>query len=73
MEIELCRCNWQIPGVDALPYHRHAYTGRLVGSGRYFEIGPFKGEEIQMMEMDQEKIYVSVDWKKIARAVIKER
>lgn len=67
MEIILCRCNFDIPGVEELPLHHHAYTGRLVGSGRYFDRGPFTGQEIEMLEMDQEKIHIHVDWKKVAK------
>lgn len=69
MEIILCECNFNIPGVKRLPLHRHAYTGRMVGSGRYIETGPFKGQEIEMFEADPYTIHIHVDWKKVAREI----
>jgi hypothetical protein len=67
MEIVLCECNFDIPGVERLPPHHHAFTGNMVGSGRYFEIGPFKGQEIEMFETEPYTIHIHVDWKKVAR------
>lgn len=63
----MCRCSWLIPGVDALPLHSHFYTNNLVGTGRFHDRGPFKGEEIMAMEMDQERINIFVDWKEVYR------
>ncbi len=67
MDITLCSCNWEIPGVESLPLHHHVFTGRTIGSGRYFERGPFAGQEIEMFETDKEKIFIHVDWKEVAR------
>ena len=68
MEVLLCRCSFGIPGVEELPLHSHVYTGNLVGTGRYFDKGPFKGQEIEALEMDQERIHLVVDWKEVYRA-----
>ena len=67
MEITLCRCSWNIPGVKELPLHWHKYTGNLVGTGRFWDRGFFAGEEIMAMEMDEFTIGIVVPWKELAR------
>ena len=68
MEVSLCRCGWDIPGVDELPLHWHVYGNEERPSGRFFEQGPFKGQPIMQMVPDPYRIGIVVDWKALAHA-----
>lgn len=71
MEIVLCSCNWNIPGVEALPHHYHPASPRdTYEPGSVIDNGPFKGLRHPRLVRDpDQEPHFSVDWKRLYRAL----
>lgn len=68
--VTVCHCSWDIPGVERLPSHSHIYRGtELKGTGRYWDKGPFAGQEIMAMVSEEFEINIYVDWSAVAKAL----
>lgn len=78
MVIELCRCGWEIPGVESLPPHQH-FDRTLVTTNYVRE--PFwipthnvaiNSDRLHFLER-WVGITVSIDWQRVARELMTEQ
>lgn len=60
-----CRCNWEIPGVDALPDHSHLDAG--AADLLRLNPGNQRTREIVAQHYPPE-VRIHVDWKAVARS-----
>lgn len=78
MIIELCRCGWEIPGVDfdVLPAHQHTTRRRIridreqANRGDVFEMhGRWIDQEGFTVLEEEDVIVFHINWKEVARCL----
>jgi hypothetical protein len=69
MEIVLCTCNWDIPGVDALPPHMHRREQKIrrTDDGTELWVTGFVSSSSHVLVDEIETVRIPVNWKMLAR------